>query len=397
MMLRIAVLWLLALQQSEPPALTHAELSARRERLVAALKDGVLVLDAGPLSRTPGSDSNTSVFDFKYLTNYHEDDGVLILAGKRAWLFVADVKTAAGASGIKDVLARDQFEATARKILPAAPKIYTKLRQANLDAVKAAAPRATVTGQKLAAELTKLRMVKTPLELKLMRRAADATNKAHLAAMHAMKPGLNEGEIQKLVEETFKKEGCPELSFPTIVGSGKNGTVLHYDRNTEAMKDGTLVVCDIGASVHNYVTDITRTLPTGGRFGPEQRAAYQCVLDAQKAAERLLRPGASWRELDQAAARVFQDRKLTKWSYAHSNDGSVRHGLGHHVGMAVHDSDGGAPFEAGMVVTIEPGYYDKDAGWGIRIEDIYLVTKDGFERLSTSPREVDEIEKEMKK
>lgn len=122
------------------------------------------------------------------------------------------------------------------------------------------------------------------------------------------------------------------------------------------------------------------------------------MLDAQKAAENVLKPGATFWDLETAARAVFDELKLTKWSYAHSRDGSVRHGLGHYVGMAVHDSGiYQTKLGAGMVITIEPGYYNKDAGWGIRIEDIYLVTKDGFERFSAgAPREVAEIEKIMK-
>ncbi len=394
--LAVAVLTLLQ-ERKEPLEITHVELKARRERVLEKLKDGALVLDAGPLSKSPGADANTPIFDFKYLTNYHEDDGVLILVPKRAFLFVADTKVAKERSGCSDVLPRGQFEAVARQILPGFRKIYTKLRQANLDAVKAAAPKAQVQGQALGAELRRMRMVKSPLELRLMRKAADATNRAHLAALGAVKAGVNEGEIQKLVESTFTKEGCDELSFPSIVGSGKNGTILHYMENKEPMAAGTLVVCDIGASIHNYVTDITRTLPVSGKFSAEQRAAYQCVLDAQKAAERLLKPGVTMGQMHQAAAKMFEERKLTDWSYAHSKDGSVRHGLGHHVGMAVHDSDDGSRLEEGAVVTIEPGYYNKEKGWGIRIEDIYLVTKTGFERMSTSPREVEEIEKGMGK
>ena len=207
-----------------------------------------------------------------------------------------------------------------------------------------------------------------------------------------------EKELDELVRSTFKKEGCPEVGFPPILGSGKNGTILHYMKNNQEIPKETLIVCDIGAAIDNYVTDITRTLPTSGKYSDEQRKHYQCVLDAQKAAEAILKPGATFVDLERAARKVFEDRGLRKWSYAHSNDGQVRHGLGHYVGMSVHDSGGYRErFEPGMVLTIEPGWYDKDAGYGIRIEDIYLVTKDGCERLSAgAPREMEEIEKAMK-
>ena len=123
------------------------------------------------------------------------------------------------------------------------------------------------------------------------------------------------------------------------------------------------------------------------------------MLDAQKAAEAILKPGSNFVALERAARKVFEERGLTQWSYAHSKDGTVRHSLGHTVGMAVHDSqsrDYSEPFKAGMVITIEPGWYDKDSGYGIRIEDTYVITKTGFERLSAgAPREIAEIEKIM--
>ncbi len=396
----LAVLLVFAQDKKDTFEVTAKELQARRMTLCERVKDGAVVIDAGPLAKPGTDDRNTTpVLDFKYLTNYHEDGGILIILPKpmRAFLFVSDPKAGAEASGLKDCFDRKEFEKRAPQLLGACPKIYTKLRETNLDALKAAAPRAKIEGQVVERELTKMRMVKSALEIKLMKKAADATNKAHLAAMKAMKPGMNEGEIQKLVEDTFKAEGCDELSFPSIVGSGKNGTILHYQANKDPIPESTLVVCDIGASIRNYVTDITRTLPSGGKFTDEQRAAYQCVLDAQKAAEKLLKPGANMSTLHSAAAQVFQQRKLTKWSFAHSQDRTIAHGLGHHVGLAVHDSDDGSKLEIGAVVTIEPGYYDKERGWGIRIEDIYVVTAAGFERLSAgAPREVDEIEKLMK-
>ena len=232
-----------------------------------------------------------------------------------------------------------------------------------------------------------------------MRKAADATNAAHVAAMKRLKPGMNEREIHELVVETFKKEGCPELGFPPICAAGKNGTVLHYMKNEKEIAKDTLMVVDIGAAIENYVTDITRTLPTSGTFSETQKKHYQCVLDAQKAAEAVCKPGATFSDLERAARKVFEQRGLTEWSYAHSKEPSVRHGLGHWVGMAVHDSGSYRErFAPGMVITIEPGWYDMESGYGIRIEDTYVITQDGFERLSAgAPREIEEVEKAMKR
>jgi Xaa-Pro aminopeptidase len=382
-----------ALRPQEAPEslrLGAAEFARRRSALLERLPDGACVLDSGPLGEV-GADANTPLFDFKYLSGVHDPDGVLVLHGGKCVVF-ASVKAAPGADVVRPV--GDWPDWAAEHL--AGKRVYTKLRRKNLD-VLAAVREVEVVGQKLSAELIRLRLVKGELEIRLMRKAADATNRAHVAAMKALKPGMNEREIHELIVGTFKKEGCPELGFPPIVGSGRNGTVLHYMKNDQEIPAGTLMVCDIGAAIENYVTDITRTLPTSGRFTEEQRKHYECVLDAQKAAEQALKPGATFWDLERAAREVFEKRGLLKWSYAHSKDGSVRHGLGHYVGLAVHDSGTyREKFAPGMVVTIEPGWYDKDAGHGIRIEDTYLLTADGFERLSAgAPREVDEIEKLM--
>jgi len=371
--------------------LTEAEFARRRGALTERLPDGVLALDAGPLGEV-GSDANTPVFDFKYLTGFHENDGVLFLVDGNLTVFAGDLaKAPAGARPL------DDLQDWIAKNVAGRAKVYTKLRRKNLDLLAKAAPKAEVVGSRLSSELSKLRVIKGELELSLIRKASDATCKAHLVAMRTLKPGINERAIQEAVESTFKKERCPELGFPSICASGKNGTILHYMKNNQEIPKDTLMVIDIGASIQNYVTDITRTLPTSGKYGEEQRKHYQCVLDAQKAAEAILKPGATFSDLERAARKVFADRELTKWSYAHSAEWSVRHGLGHFVGMSVHDSGSyKEPFQPGMVITIEPGWYDKDAGYGIRIEDMYLVTAEGYERLSaTAPREIDEIEKAM--
>jgi Xaa-Pro aminopeptidase len=383
-------------QEAESLRIGASEYRKRQATLAEKLPGGAIVIDAGPLGEV-GADRNTQVFDFKYLCGVHEENGVFAIKGGKLTLFLADPK--AFAPGADEVLPLGRFGGWAEEHLAGQPKIYVKLRERDLDILTAAAPKAEMVGSKVAGEILRMRIVKSEAEIRLMKKAADATNQAHLAAMRALKPGMNEKELQGVIEGTFKKEGCPELGFPSIVAAGRNGTILHYMKNSQEIPKDTLIVCDIGSGIENYVTDITRTLPTSGAFSEEQRKHYQCVLDAQKAAESILKPGVNFIDLEHAARKVFEDRGLTKWSYGHSKDDGVRHGLGHTVGMAVHDSQGGYrdPFKAGMVITIEPGWYDKDNGYGIRIEDTYLVTKDGFERLSAgAPREIDEIEKVMK-
>jgi Xaa-Pro aminopeptidase len=388
----LALLWQ---ETPESLRLPESEFARRRAEIVERLSDGAVAVDAGPLSEV-GSDANTPVFDFKYLTGFHDNEGILVLAGKKAAVFVSGPRKV---PGIDAVLRIDQFKAWATENLPKQSKVYTKLRATNLALLTAAVADVELVGSKLGAEITRLRLIKGESEIRLMRKAADATNAAHVAAMKTVRPGLNEREIHELIVSIFRKEGCPELGFPPIVAAGKNGTILHYMKNEKEIGKDTLMVVDIGAAIENYVSDITRTLPTSGKFSEMQRKHYQCVLDAQKAAEAVCRPGATFSDLERAARKVFEERGLTEWSYAHSKDFSVRHGLGHYVGMAVHDSGNyHEKLAPGMVITIEPGWYDKDAGYGIRIEDTYLITKDGFDRLSAAaPREIEEIEKLMKK
>jgi Xaa-Pro aminopeptidase len=391
------LLGLLALPGAqEATTLPATEFARRRAAVSERLPDGAFALDAGPLGEV-GADANTPIFDFKYLTGFHDPDGLFVHAGGRSAAF-STLARPPGADPALEILPPDRFQDWVSKQLVGQERLYTKLRKKNQELLQAAAPDIVLTGSKLGAELIRLRLVKSDAELALMRKAATATNRAHVAAMKALKPGLNEKEIETLVVGTFRREGCPELGFPPIVASGKNGTVLHYMKNDQPVPADTVMVLDIGAAVENYVTDITRTLPTSGRYPPVIRKAYQTVLDAQRAAEVLLKPGASFVDLERAARTVFEERGMTEWSYAHAKEYSVRHGLGHYVGMAVHDSGTyREKFAPGMVVTIEPGWYDKSAGYGIRIEDTYVVTKDGFERLSAgAPREIDEIEALMR-
>ncbi len=400
----LALLALPAAAQEKPklPTIAVEEFRARRAALMARLPDGVLLIEADPLLKgEAGIDGNTPRYDYAYLAGYHHEGDVLALvpATKSSLLFAREPDGLQARSGVDEVLPAARFEDFLRDVVSASPVVYSRLRQSWKDRLEELAPKAEVRsgGRYIPIELTRLRVVKSDAEMAMIRHASVSTCKAHLAAMRACKAGMNEGALQKVIEDVFKAEGCDGLAFPSIVGSGKNGTILHYMENKVEMPADTLVVCDIGASHRGYATDITRTLPTSGKFSKEHREAYETVLASQRAAEEVLKPGATFRDLEAAARKVFEDRDKTDWSYAHSTKGGPRHGLGHFVGLSVHDSgEYGRPLAPGHVITIEPGYYNREGGYGIRIEDMYLVTKDGFERLSASaPREVDEIEKLM--
>ena len=392
------VLLLLRPPQDEP-TIPKSEYQERCRKLGRVLNDGLVVLRAPNLTEgEAGLDQNTACFDFSYLAGPYRPGAVLVLQEETAILFVQEVEEAKKTGMVDNVRPLDQYEKFVKEVLPAAKKVYdwrhpwAKENKLASQKFKESNPGLQVRTN-VNDEITKLRVVKSESELRCLRKAATSTNRAHVNAMKSCKAGMNEGALQKVIEDTFRKEGCPRNAFPCIVGSGKNGTILHYMENKEEMKAETIVVVDIGAEYLGYAADITRTLPVDGKFTAEHRKAYQAVLDAQKAAEKALKPGAKWGDLDRAAAKVLRDRGYAKTGYTNF------HGLGHFVGLSVHDSGTyGEAFEPGMVITIEPGIYDKKAAYGIRIEDTYVVTKDGFERISAeAPREVEEVEALMKK
>ncbi len=246
-----------------------------------------------------------------------------------------------------------------------------------------------------AGELTAgLRLVKDADELRRLRRAATITADAQRVAMQAIEPGLFEYEIEAAIEYTFRREGAERVAFPSIIGSGPNSTVLHYDRNRRRIEDGDLAVVDIGAEYGYYSADVTRTMPASGRFSPRQRAIYDLVLGAQQTAIDSVRPGMSIPQLEQIA-RKYIDRHSGTLCGGPSCSRWFVHGLSHWLGMDVHDvGDYGRALVPGMVLTVEPGIYLSDEALGVRIEDDVLVTATGAEVLSAAaPRTADEIEK----
>lgn len=253
----------------------------------------------------------------------------------------------------------------------------------------------------LAPRVHELRKTKSPAEVALIRRAIAATGEAQTAVARLAEPKGTENQLEGAILNAFVANGASRAGFPSIIGSGLNSTVLHYDRNDQALEAGALVVVDIGAEVEGYTADITRTYPVDGRFTPRQREVYQLVLDAQAGASREFRVGASTiGSLNRWVRDFFRGSPLR----SKDDDGDDRtmdhffaHGLGHHLGLDVHDvGDASKPLEPGQVFTIEPGLYLPLEGFGVRIEDDYLVTPTGVEKLSALiPSAPDEVERAM--
>lgn len=243
-----------------------------------------------------------------------------------------------------------------------------------------------------------LRVVKDADEIARLRRAVDISAAGHIAAMRATRPGMYEYEIEAALEQGFRTNGADRLGYPSIVGSGPNSTTLHYDVNRRRTETGDLVVIDAAAEWGQYTADVTRTFPVNGRFTPRQKAIYDLVLGAQQAAFDSVRPGTTLRQLDGIARAYMRAHSGTLCGDKTCDDREYfNHGLGHPIGMDVHDVGFGRTLEPGMVITLEPGIYLQAEKLGVRIEDDVLVTAKGAEWLSDgAPRTTDAIERVMR-
>jgi Xaa-Pro aminopeptidase len=242
--------------------------------------------------------------------------------------------------------------------------------------------------------LATLRMAKDEDEIRRMTRAVEISAAGHVAAMKAARPGIYEYQLEAVAEQTFRTLGAERLGYPSIVGSGINSTILHYDQNRRQTQAGDLIVMDMGAEFGYHTADITRTIPVSGKFTPRQKAIYELVLGAQQAAIDAVRPGITLRELDGIARKYITDHSGELCGPGGCNRYFI-HGLSHWLGMDVHDL-GTGPLVAGSVLTVEPGIYLPQESLGVRIEDDILVTATGSVNLSKgAPKTVADIERVM--
>jgi Xaa-Pro aminopeptidase len=261
----------------------------------------------------------------------------------------------------------------------------------------------------LPALLEGLRERKTEEELVFLRRAVDITVEAHREVLASVRAGWTEYEMEALVEYTFHRLGSERPGFPSIVASGENTVMLHYDTNRRTTRPGDLTVMDIGASYRGYTADVTRTFPVDGRFTEDQRAIYEIVLAAQEAGIEAARAGKPLGAPGEAASRVLAKGLAELGLLKKDSDfaGLRRffpHGTSHHLGLQVHDVGTYGLLREGMVITVEPGIYiapaeDIDPRWwniGVRIEDDVLITgKDPVVLSAGAPKDPGEIERLM--
>jgi Xaa-Pro aminopeptidase len=463
------------------PALSSAqsqqEFAARRTAVVAGMSDGALVALG---AHEPAQDYLSFVQSpsFYYLTGFKEPDGALIvvkqggrvvsstmfveprLPSREVWtgtrLGVEGITKLTGMNGrdvadlpkVLDSLANagvamsvvgDLGEATEASGTAALLAAHTPDRQI-FERLKAAHSGLKVTPFNDAVE--RARGKKSDVEQRYIRQAVDITVLAQREAMAAIEPGMNEFEIQALIEYTFRRNGADRPSFSTIVGSGPNSTTLHYNQDDRFIEPSDVVVMDIGASYKGYAADVTRTVPASGTFSPQQRAVYEIVRAAQAAAERQAKLGATARLMTDSSSAVLA-AGLAKLGLIESPTATYdctvgtatrqcpqyrlyyMHGLGHGIGLEVHDPDQyyfTTKIEPGSAFTIEPGIYVREhvleempdtprnrelaaklraavssyRNIGVRIEDDYLATEKGVEWISRAPREIEEIEAAMR-
>ncbi|HEX8071206.1 MAG TPA: Xaa-Pro aminopeptidase [Pyrinomonadaceae bacterium] len=413
--------------------------------------DSVAILSSAP-ERTRSNDTEYRYrqdSDFYYLTGFPEPEAVAVIAPNhpehKYTLFVrprdperetwdgrrAGVEGAVAAYGADKAFPVAEFDEQARDLLNGARNLYyrlgvnTELDQTLVQTLRAMRLRTRLYRAPDAITdpgviLHELRLVKSPAEIDLMQRSADIAAEAHVEAMRQVRPGMNEYEIEALLEYVFRRNGATAPAYNSIVGGGANATVLHYVTNDAPLRDGDLLLVDAGAEYQGYASDITRTFPVNGRFTAAQRAVYETVLGTQTACVELVRPGVTMGELNERARTMLTEGMVrlgllqgepAKLVEDESYKRFYMHMIGHYLGMDVHDvgryKDGDAdrPLQPGVIITVEPGLYIAEAGddipaqyrgIGVRIEDDVLVTPDGHRVLTAkAPKQIEEIEQLM--
>jgi Xaa-Pro aminopeptidase len=388
-----------------------------------------------------GKESNTEVSRFEqeenfyYLTGHNEEGAALVIIpeswkgakydGPGEILFLpahnaraerwngprlsptdADVCARTGFAAVQPF---DSLRAELGKMAAISPRLFTMVpgetepgyphRQIWSAWIRAAVPQAQLEG--VETRIAALRQVKSPGEIEFLTRAMEVSVDAQLEAMKMMRPGIFEYQVAAKMQDVHRSEGCLDEAYAPIVGSGFFSTVLHYDAIDRKIGDGDVVVLDVGCEQDGYTADITRTLPANGHFTARQREIYEIVLAAQNAALAAARPGIMLRSGAISLHQIAYD-----YINSHGTDHRGQslgqyfiHGLGHHLGLNVHDvSQREHPLEAGMVITLEPGIYIPEENLGVRIEDDILITETGAKLLTARlPRSVAEIEALMEK
>ena len=424
-----------------------------RKRLANTLHTGDLVIVPAARLTTRNNDVHHRFrqdSDFYYLTAFLEPDAIAVIKKQETTtdyiLFVlpknperevwdgyrCGIEGAGTEFGADKAYSIDQVDEIMPNLIDGSTRVIYPINDASFDqrfgkwrkAVQAKVrlgAQCPSTFVELGSLVHEQRLIKDDYELDLMERAGQISVAAHCAAMTAGKPGSSEHELEGLIEGEFRKAGAQRFAYPSIVAAGANGCVLHYHNNDTRIKDGDMLLIDAGCEYAGYAADITVTWPASGRFTEPQSRVYEAVLRVQQEVVDAVRPGATFKQLNNMACRglLIEMQKLGLVDANTSIDQLMEeqaykpyymHSIGHWIGMDVHDvgsygKERNRPFEPGMVVTVEPGLYiplDADdapaelRGIAVRIEDDIAVTDDEPRNLTHGlPRSVDEIHRFM--
>ena len=431
--------------------MSHQPYLARRQALLERIGDGVAIIPTAPEKLRSRDSHHRYRFDsyFWYLSGFPEPEAVIVLVGgaaPKSILFCREKNeerevwdgyrygppAARETFGFDEAYPIAEFDQRLPELIADRPSVWHALGLdpawdqrlvAALNGVRAlgrAGRRAPATLVDLRSALDAMRLVKDKHEIDVMRRAAAITSAGHLRAMRACRPGMAEYELEAEIAYEFRRRGASGHSFSPIVAGGHHACVLHYIENDKLLPEHGLVLIDAGCELEGYAADMTRTFPVSGRFSPEQKAVYEVVLAAHQAACAAVRPGVAFNDYHDAALRTLVHGLVDLGALEGSVDGLIEseaykpyymHRAGHWLGIDVHDAgdyktgDDWTTLAQGMTLTVEPGLYIRPGsaapahlhGIGIRIEDDLLVTADGNDVYSSTPRTVADIEEAMRR
>jgi Xaa-Pro aminopeptidase len=394
---------------SPPADLAAADYRERRERLMKALDGCIAVIGAQGEASGITEDYRQDA-DFYWLTGINEPGAFLVFAPKapfnKVTLFLKPRDPEAERwTGPREPISPELKERYGvDRVRRGSPDTTLEGAGENHDCVSIIAPPSMAKEDRNDAELAArvaqrfglrlvhqrsllagLREVHSAAEIERMERAIAITRAGHEAIAKGSVAGVSERDLQTQMEYAFFSNGATGLSYSSIVGSGPNGAVLHWDQNSRLLKDGDLVVVDAAAEYGRYAADVTRTYPVSGKFGAEQAKVYRAVYQAQEDILAAIRPGVSMAELQHVAEESLRRAGYLK---------DFIHGFGHFVGLDVHDAGlYEKPLPVGAIFTVEPGVYLPERGFGVRIEDEVIVTPTGYRLLTAAfPRKLEDVE-----
>lgn len=412
------------------------EFVQRRQKLLDKLEDGSIAVLYSGVGKKYSEDENFEFFanrNFYYLTNIEQENSILILSKcdgiVKEYLFISPfdkikekwtgkrltVEEAKKISGIENILFVDTFSSKLAMFLDDFNHSYGVYKNVYFDldselkigeelyttsfvsSLKANYPKLNFLN--VYPLVLKLRMVKSPAEIEEFKEAISKTNIGIKKLLVSLKPGLYEYQLSSLFYYTIQDYDFSELSFPTICASGVHGACLHYPTPVDKIKDGDLILFDLGAKNNGYCADISRTFPINGRFNDLQRTIYSIVLGCNKMVIKEIKPGITIKEIQEKVIEYLATGCLKAGLIKTKEEISnyYFHNISHHIGLDTHDiSDRNLPLEAGNIISDEPGLYFEELGIGVRIEDDILVTEQGSYNLSGNIlKEISDIEKAM--